>query len=165
MDLSANVITTIATVFIPGKTAADATGAAAVAAKEIGEQAGKEVAEKVAKQAVRKAKLLKVLAFVGKVIDEINPIENVKDLIEFPLLKARIKSKLCETMRQVLESIFNIIHNNISVYIDENFTKNIRQHSETLNRIRKVKSERIEDLDNVRGRIKIDIQRLKDNNC
>lgn len=165
MDLAANALTILATIFIPGKTIADAVGTGAVLAEKAGKQAGKEIAEKAAKQALRKAKLLKTLSFVGKLIDQINPIENAKDLLEIPVLKAKIKSELGKTMGQLLQNIFDIIQDNLDVYIDENYTQPIRQHSETLNRVKKEKTNRIEDLDSMRQRIKADIQRLKENDC
>ena len=174
MDLAANAMTMVlAALIIPGKTAADAAGAAVVAAEEVGKDAaqksanetGKALAEQAGKVAAKKGALLKILGFVGKVIDQINPIENIKDLITLPLLKAKVKSKLNNTMNQVLHNIFNTIRDNLDIYIDENFTKPIRQHNETVNKVRKDKTSRLEDLDSIREQIKVDVRRLKDNNC
>lgn len=174
MDLAANAITmAVAALIIPGKTAADAAGAAVVVAEEAGKdvaqksahETGKVLAEQAGKVAAKKGTLLKILGFVSKVIDDINPIENIKDLVALPLLKVKVKSNLNNTMNQVLNSIFEIIRDNLEAYIDENFTKPIRQHSETLNRVRKDKTSRIKDLDSMRGLIKADVQRLKNNDC
>lgn len=166
MDLAANIITMAVTaLIIPGKTALDAVGAGTVAVQEAGKKAGKKTAGALAKQAARKANFLKFLGFVGKVIDQINPIENLKDIIKLPILKAKVKSKLNLTLNQLLASIFDIIHENLEYYIEETYNKPMMQYYETLNKTRREKAGHIEELDRMRERIKVDVQRLRDNNC
>jgi len=166
MNLCANAITMVVTaMLIPGKTYLDASGAAAVATQVVGKEAAKEVAQKAAKHALVKASFIKFVSYVGKVVDEINPIETVKDIVSLPILKATIKSKLQSVISQVIEQVFEIIQDNIDIYTKDNITDPIMQHKATLLKTRKDKAESAEEKESIFRVITEDIKLLNSNNC
>ncbi len=160
-DIVAKIATSLVTAWlIPGKTAVDAAGAAAVAA-----EVAVEAAEQAAKKAARAEAFKKFLRFAGQFLDEINPINDVKDIGVNVALGIILKSRLGFAINQILDSVLQIVNDDLDRMIDESCNQPINQHKKTLDQIREKKSTMIDDIDTLKVRIIHDIRSLKDNGC
>lgn len=130
-DMITNIATFIATaVIIPGANAAldGAAGVAIVAAEKSGKGAAKKAGEKAAKN----LKFLKGMKFVSDALNDVNPLEKIKQFTLPYIINPKLKGVLEIKIINSLDCIFNQLEQAINDEIENNYVFQIKQKEEVI---------------------------------
>lgn len=163
LDRIAKTITMILpAVLIPGQKIQDLAGVVTVILQGEGKVTIQEDKNNVDP---KPGKFSRILGTLGRLLEEINPVESLKDIAESMALKKQINSKVTNIVNTMLNSIFEDINYNLNNYIEETYSKPLKQNYETLQKVREAKNQKIDALDKLKEKIKSDINQLHNNDC
>lgn len=131
-----------------------------VATTGLGVNKGGKVLEKVSKSGKTLDFFGKGLAFLGKVIKEINPLEKIKTALLPYFLNPSLRKSLSNKFIKKIEFIFEDIEFEIKKIIEDNYLKPLKEKDELLTKLKKDRKDKTINIDKTKEIIENDIKSL-----
>ena len=163
IDMTKTALTAVATAWVCPLTGAANAGeaVAGAAGKKAAGSLAKKGAIQVAGKATKKIITLKVLGEVGKIMDQINPIEHLGNFLGQKYVSSRAFEEFGASVEQAATNLCLTLNYEMDRQLFTPLQENLQQIRENIKNVRRKKDELRQDLQNQKEQMIIDEGKLK----
>jgi len=112
-------------------------------------------------QKKRESKLKKVGEIIGGILQRLNIPQLIADKVEEKLIKEKVRNALFENLNNVISSRIHQIKSIVDMEIERKFLHPLKELERALSNLKKERKQRIEEQEEIKRRIKTDIETLQ----